>query len=246
MTELTYRASPVPIRDDLAAAHRRAWRRIAGPGTWWDGPTRVAIAAETRNAPACTLCRRRKEALSPNAVAGTHDSLGALPEIVVEVIHRVRTDASRLTESWYREALDNGLSDGEYVETVGIVATMIAIDSFTHAMGLPTHPLPEPLPGEPSRHRPAGAKPGLAWVPTIAPEDLTDAEPEIYLNRSAANIHRALSLVPDEVAGFFDLDDVQYLPDALLRDFGNEHRDITHAQIELLAARVSAINQCVY
>src|SRR5215831_14051277 len=53
------------IRDDLSAAHARAWARIARPGTWWDGAARVAIAAETRQAPRCALCRRRKEALSP-------------------------------------------------------------------------------------------------------------------------------------------------------------------------------------
>jgi len=31
-----------------------------------------------------------------------------------------------------------------------------------------------------------------------------------------------------------------------MRDFGCEYRAITHAQIELLAGRISAINQCVY
>ena len=99
MTELTYRASPVPIRDDLAAAHRRAWRRIAQPGTWWDGATRVAIAAETRNAPACDLCKRRKQALSPNAVSGDHDSLGVLPEAVVEVAESLGMDRDSLAEA---------------------------------------------------------------------------------------------------------------------------------------------------
>ena len=52
--------------------------------------------------------------------------------------------------------------------------------------------------------------------------------------------------MPAEVAGLFDLDAVQYLPDAALRDFGTEYRALTHAQIEFLAARVSAINQCFY
>ena len=33
---------------------------------------------------------------------------------------------------------------------------------------------------------------------------------------------------------------------ALLRQFDREPRAITHAQIELLAARMSALNQCVY
>jgi AhpD family alkylhydroperoxidase len=31
-----------------------------------------------------------------------------------------------------------------------------------------------------------------------------------------------------------------------MRDFSQEFRAITHLQIELLAARVSALNQCTY
>ncbi|MYF85779.1 MAG: hypothetical protein F4178_04635 [Rhodospirillaceae bacterium] len=113
-------------------------------------------------------------------------------------------------------------------------------------MGLPRHALPAPAPGEPRRRRPAGAKDGLAWMPTVAPEDVTQAEAGMYDGLAAVNIHRALSLVPAEVVGFFDLDAEHYLPDAQLRDFGTEYRALTHAQIEFLAARVSAINQCVY
>ena len=83
-------------------------------------------------------------------------------------------------------------------------------------------------------------------MPTLAPEDIAEAEAGLYDGLAGVNIHRALSLVPDEVKGFFDIDAAQYLPDAALRDFGTEYRDLTHAQIELLAARVSAINRCVY
>ncbi len=41
-------AQAILIRDELLAAHARAWAHIAGPGAWWDGAERVAIAAETR------------------------------------------------------------------------------------------------------------------------------------------------------------------------------------------------------
>jgi hypothetical protein len=44
MSEL-YASAPIAVRDDLAAAHTRAWARIGRPGTWWDGAQRVAIAA---------------------------------------------------------------------------------------------------------------------------------------------------------------------------------------------------------
>src|SRR5215813_442062 len=242
-----YASSPVAIRDDLAVAHARAWERIGRPGTWWDGAARVAIAAETRHASSCRLCRRRKEALSPAAIEGTHDSLGALPEMVVEVVHRVRTDPGRLSERWFRSVLAAGLSEEQYVETVSVVAHVVAIDTMARGFGLDAPPLPHPQAGVPSQYRPVAAKPGGAWVPWLELTDLSGAEADLYPSgRPAANIMKAMSLVPDEVRGFFDLVSHQYLPPLAMRDFSREYRAISHSQIELLSARVSALNQCLY
>ena len=246
MPEL-YPSSPLPIRADLAAAHARAWARIARPGTWWDGAARVAIAAEARQAPVCALCRRRKEALSPLAVEGAHDSLGQLPEPAVEVVHRVRTDPGRLGESWYRGVIARGLSEEQYVEIVSVIAHVVAIDTMAHGLGLDPLLLSDPELGAPTRRRPAGARPGGAWVPWLEPNDATAAEAGIYpSDRPPANIMKAMSLVPDEVRSFFDLVSRQYLPGEVMRDFAHEYRAINHAQIELLAARVSALNRCLY
>lgn len=246
MAEL-YSSTPLPIRADLAAAHARAWERIARPGTWWDGGARVAIAAETRQAPCCLLCRRRKEALSPMAVEGAHESLGQLPEPAIEVVHRVRTDPGRLGEAWCRGVVARGLSEEEYVEIVSVVAHVVAIDTMARGLGLDVPALPDPQPGAPSRDRPAGARCGGAWIPWLEPADATEAEASIYpSNRPPANIMKAMSLVPAEVRGFFDLVTHQYLPGEVMRDFAHEYRAITHAQIELLAARVSALNRCLY
>ena len=57
---------------------------------------------------------------------------------------------------------------------------------------------------------------------------------------------RAMSMVPDEVRGFFDLVSTQYLGPEQQWDFENEYRAISHSQIELVAGRVSALNGCVY
>ena len=205
MTE-PYHPSLLRIREDLAAAHTRAWQHIARPGTWWDGATRVAIAAETRHAPSCTLCQRRKAALSPLAITGAHEDLGRLPEPVVEVVHRVRTDPGRLGEQWYRGVTAGALSEEQYVEIVSIVAHVVAIDTMARGLGLEALPLPRPEAGSPTRYRPPGAKPGGAWVPWIEPCDVGDSEAGIYpTDRPPANILKAMSLVPEEVRSFFDL-----------------------------------------
>ncbi len=239
--------SSLLIRDDLSAAHRRAWERVARPGTWWSGAERVAIAAATRQAPSCALCRARLAALSPTSIEGRHDGPGTLPAAAIEVVHRIRTDPGRLTRRWV-DARIADLGAERYVEIVGVVASTVAIDTFARGIGIDVTPLPAPVSGAPSQRRPAGAKPGEAWVPWLAPEDVGGDETELYppTRRSPANIYKAMSLVPAEVRGFFELVETQYLPAAAMRDFGREFRAINHAQIELLAARVSALNQCLY
>ena len=243
---INYPETSWPVRPDLQNAHQRAWLHISSPGTWLNGTERVKVAAETRAAPACARCAAAVQALSPNSIAGSHTHTVALPSLWIEVIHRVRNDAARITDSWYESLLERDLSPQIYVEIVGVLAHVVAIDSFTDALGLPRHPLPNARSGEPARVLPTGAKLGLARVPTVAPEDITPAEVDLYEGLSGANIHRALSLVPAEVWSFFDVDTVMYLPDSQLRDFTQEYRAINHAQIELVAARVSALNHCFY
>ncbi len=246
MNEHSYDSAGMAVRADLVAAHRRAWAHMARPGTWWDGARRVAIAAEARNAVDCELCRRRKEALSPHAVAGTHDHRGDLPANLVDVIHCVRNDAGRLTERWYRHVIDDGLSDAEYVETVAIVATIAVMDSFARAIGVAALPLPAPVAGPPTRARPDGARIDRSWVPMIAPEDATGPEADLYSGRTPSNIRRALSLVPDDCRAYIAHYETHYLPSDRMREFDNEYRAITRAQLELLAGRVSALNRCAY
>ncbi len=201
---------------------------------------------ETRRAPRCELCRRRKEALSPYTIDGTHDGGGVLPENVVEVIHRIRTDSGRLRKAWFDEVMASGLSDAAYVEIVGVVATATGLDTFERAVGLPPRPLPTAKPGEPTRHRPRGARKTIAWIATLAQEDIAEDDPDPYPDFEPVNVHLAMSLVPEEVAGFFELDQALYLPQAAIRDLDNEYRALTHSQFELIAARMAAHNQCFY
>ena len=92
MTPFSYADAPFTVRADIGAAHRKFWHAPAGSGSWWTGAERVANAEESRRAVDCALCRTRKAALSPYAVAGTHDHGQALPEAAVDAVHRVATD----------------------------------------------------------------------------------------------------------------------------------------------------------
>jgi hypothetical protein len=245
MSDLSYADAPVPVRDDLPAAHQRQWQRLAEPGAWWTGAERVAIAAEVRNVANCPLCRERKAAPAPPAVDGQHAALGALSDAAVDVIHRVVSEPGRLSSSWFEKTCPAGLSDGQYVELIGVVVTVVSIDSFCRGIGVPLHPLPEPVPGEPSRYRPPAARLEGAWVPMIPVGNATGEESDLWTRGRTGNVIRALSLVPDEVRGLKDLSEAHYLSPEQMMDL-RRGRTLDREQIELVAGRVSALRECFY
>jgi hypothetical protein len=245
MAALSFDAAPVPIRDDIRADLPEVWADIGKPGTWLTAERRVAIAAEARNATHCALCAERKAALSPFTVKGEHDSLGDLPDNYVELIHRVMTDSGRLSRKWHEAVVATGITKGEYVEAVGVIVCTVAVDTFHRGIGMDPPPLPEAQAGEPTPYTPPGLEHELAYVPTIDPKRIGPDEAPIYAG-GPAHIRRALTSVPETARTFWKMANVLYLPGHQMRDFDNEFRAITHAQIELVAGRVSAINQCVY
>jgi len=244
MPAFAYEASPDSIRPDMVAAYRAAWAHLATPGRWLTGAQRVAVAEETRRARDCTLCRERKDALSPFTIEGEHDQTGRLSPAMVDEIHRITSDAARLTESWLHSLLADGLLVDEYVEALGVAVIVISIDRFHHALGLPLEPLPAPQPGEPTRVRPDGIAEGEAWVPMLEAKRVAQLL-DMPMGR-APFVLRALSLVPEEVLAWRGVSDAQYLGPQQMMDFGAGRESISRAQIELVAGRVSSLNECFY
>ena len=241
---VSFGEAPFPVRGDIPAAHGRVWGRIASPGSWWTGAERVAIAAEVRNAPKCALCGERRTALSADAVERSHDHGGVLPDVAVDVAHRIATDPARLSRSWFEKTLAAGLSDAEYVEIVGVVVAVVSIDQLCRGLGVALHPLPEPVPGEPSRERPPEAELEGSWVPTIPAARAVGPNADLYGGGRAANVIRAMSLVPDAVRDLKTLSSAHYYPAG--EDAKKYRRALDRMQIELIAGRVSALNECFY
>ncbi len=95
-----------------------------------------------------------------------------------------------------------GLDDESYSELLSVVAITTAADTFERATGKSRRALPAPQAGTPGRRRPAGARPGLGWMPMLAPADVTPDTPPLYIagGRIGGNVHRALSLLPEATA----------------------------------------------
>jgi hypothetical protein len=243
-----YADAAFPIRNDIREAHRAYWRTLARPGSWWTGAGRVAIARESRNALTCEFCARRKQALSPYAFAGTHTHAGELAPIVVDAVHRIVTDQTRITRSWVEANVNLGLTKEAYVELVGVVVAVFSIDEFSRSLGLAVEELPEPEAGEPSGYRPAVLSEDIGYVPTVPAEGAVGAEADLWPKGGRAPaVVRALTLVPQALRDWRALGAAQYLSFADMANFvGHPERSINRMQMELIAGRVSAINQCFY
>ncbi len=237
--------APFELREDLADAHRRVWSNLGRPGTWLTGAERVAVAASTRAARDCALCRERKKALSPYSVDGKHSGASDLDEARVDAVHRIATDPGRLSKRLLDELSASGVDDAAYVELVAVAVFTMSIDMFQRAIGAEPLDLPQAEPGEPSRQRPAQLEDIGAWVPVLAADSPTGRE-LFGGGARVSNVVRGFSLVPATVREQITLVQAQYMPLPAIASSSEPGRAIHRAQIELVASRVSALNECFY
>lgn len=246
MSYFDYAEAGFEVREDLKAAHRAYWRRLAAPGSWWTGADRVAIAMEARAARSCSYCAERKASLSPYTGADRHDSVSGLPVAAVDAVHRIMTDQNRIKQSWIASNVDQGLSEEAYVELAGIVVALISIDDFHLGIGVPFEALPEPMAGDPDHYRPEHLTRDTGFVPMLTRDGAVGAEADLWGERSA-NVLRALTLVPNALRDWKMLSAAQYLSIEGMANFvKDENRSIDRAQMELVAGRVSSYNECFY
>lgn len=211
---------------DAATAHSAALRAIAEAGAWWSGADRLAIARETRAAAGRDTRATSNAALSPNAPEGECASEDVLPPIAVEAIHRIRNHSGRLTRGWFDGVIDMGLQPEAYVELAAVVASTVIVDTFAQGSGRPLPPLPEAVAGAPSFEH---------------SDDVVDAGAYLPLAREGrAHILRSLGLVPCASELFFRT----FSPSYYMRP--NTEFALARSQVELVASRVSAVNECFY
>jgi hypothetical protein len=141
----------------------------------------------------------------------------------------------------------NGLSEGKYVELVGVVVCTFSIDEFCRALSLPLEPLPEPVAGEPTGYVPPGLESHTAMVAMIDLEQSGPEEQDLWPSGRTGNVVRALSQVPNAVREWGGLSSAQYLPlHKVIDPAADTERIIDRLQIEVVAGRVSSHNECFY
>jgi hypothetical protein len=237
-----YSDSELTIRASLDATHQQTIASFSKPGRWWSAKQRIAIVAAARDA-RCEADLQDQPVQNPRA--------GKIPAAAEAVAKQVAVSTNDLDRSFYDQAISEGLSDAEYCEIVGVVARLSNLDVFARGIGVPPRELAQPSEEQPSRVRPETLLDEGAWAKTIPGGRRGKQEAIDTYGTNAVEgtpfIYRALSLVPEEAQGLINLGAAQYveIKDFMDLDFTFEPT-ISRPQVELLAARVSAINACFY
>ncbi|MEX1106908.1 MAG: hypothetical protein WEB78_11970, partial [Ilumatobacteraceae bacterium] len=135
---------------------------------------------------------------------------------------------------WYHAQVESGIDPVAFVEMVGVVVVVAAVDGFFRASGFERPVLPEPGDGRAVGGHPPIEAASLNWVPVAAPAD-----------RSAAVV-QALSAAPAEFTMLARLHAAQYIPMFEMGELGWSRGTLSRPEMELVAARLSAARECFY
>ncbi len=221
----SYDTAAVAVDQDIADSHRSVWEQLGGTGTWWTAGERLAIATRAR----AGFAQRHQ----PPWARGLEPAVDGLPDEAVTAVDRLVSNPGSIDRDWVDERVA-ALGDGRYVELVGVVATIVMIDMFAAGAGVDVTPLPRPSPGDvtqPSGERPDGLGDIGAYVPMLDPF-------------SYANVARALSLVPAANKLFRTTSVPMYSAPGMSELVWTT--PLQRPQVELVASRVAAMNECFY
>lgn len=154
-----------------------------------------------------------------------------LRPIIASTVARVAADAASSRAEHVAAWQAEGLDVLAFLELVAVVAQISSIDSYRVGIGAPLDALPEPVPGDPVPNIEEKAVTSNAWVPTVG----------------IALAPTALSALPDERASKGTLGNTWYLTDKVIHTYDVEPgRELTRAQMELVASRTSWLNECFF
>lgn len=153
------------------------------------------------------------------------DAPVTITEVAGLVSHRAATIGSDTVDLIEAAGIDRST----YVEIVGLVSRATAIDTFERGIGRRPRELPEPADGEPSRESAPEARRRAGWVSTVG----------------AIGPPTALTSVPREAADQEALHGALYLSYSGMSDLDVD-RGLHRTQMELVAARVSLLNDCFF
>ncbi len=223
---MSFEAIAGVVSRDIVDAARIAWDGLGQPGAWWTGAQRIAIADASRRAEARPLWDR-----PPELADVSDDPAGALTAFEEALAERVSVQPSSIDLSTYKLIVER-IGEDKYAELAAIISQVVPVDHLHDSLGHDREPFPAAEPGEVSRERPGGLVESVAFLPTMPADGLPHVA--VSLSLAQADNARRMLLVRAMYSG---------------TQFGEmvwTHRALSRPQIELVAARTSALNECFY
>jgi hypothetical protein len=219
----------VSVPDHQLAAFDAAWRWLAEPDGHWSGLEKVAIAGVVRAAAPQPVYDRRPVGIDDLATDAEPDA--AISPLTIDTVERIAVEAGEIRREWASAVIDE-LGDAAYAELAAVVATVVPVDRACRLLGRGLEPLPTPVPGAPTGERAEETVDIGAYLPAA----------EGFLG---PNVAKSLSVAP--TANMMRLGVVRALYSG--DRFGELCWDdgaLNRPQVELIAARTSALNECFY
>jgi len=220
---------PVEVPEHQLASFEAAWEWLAQPGGAWTAAEKVAMADILRCAEARPLWDRRPATI--DHLRHVADETEPVSELVADTVERVAVEAGTITRDWAAAVIE-ALGDAAFAELVAVCATVTPIDRACDLLGRRIEPLPEPVAGEPTGERADETIDIGAYLPAAA-------------GFPGANVARSLSVAPTANMTRLRVVRALYSGDR----FGDLRWDdgaLSRPQVELIAARTSALNECFY
>tara|TARA_Y100000741_G_scaffold151196_1_gene114109 strand:+ start:4049 stop:4723 length:675 start_codon:yes stop_codon:yes gene_type:complete len=214
------------VPDEVIQSFEIVWQNLGKPGAWWTGHQRIEIAQEVRNSSQPTLVERVND-LSRYS----HQETESLSPYVRAVVRKIAYESSTIDKSAY-DSIVEVLGQDRYAELAAIITQVAPIFTLADILGYSREKLPTAHDGAPTKERPEDLVNDVAFLPTFSPNGLPHVA--VSLSLAQADNARRMLLVRSMYSG---------------TNFGEmiwEHRSLSRQQIELVAARTSAINECFY
>jgi len=196
-----------------------------------DAAIATALTALTSAGSYFTGVERSAICLHARHARGLTASAPEVLPIIASSVARVATEAMHSRQEHVAAWQAEGLDVLAFVEMVGVVAQISSIDSYRIGLGAPLDPLPAATAGEPTGASDERAVTSNAWVPTVG----------------VALAPTALNALPVEKASKDAMSREWYLTDEFVHKYTVEPgRELTRAQMELVASRTSYLNECFF
>ena len=214
------------VDEEIIQSFGIIWDHLGESGAWWTGAQRIAIAEEVRISAPRPLWDK-----APHLGSFSDEVDGQLTYFEKGIVERVTVEPSSIDLETYQEIISR-IGEDKYAELAAVVSQVVPIDHLHDALGIEREQLPPVNDTATTMERPEDLVYDVGFLPTLPTDGLPHVA--VALSLALADNARRMLLVRSMYSG------------QSFEEMVWTHRNLSRPQIELVAARTSALNECFY